>query len=257
MKNYLPLLTRLADQADKIALKYFNKMDIQIEYKKDTSPVSEADKEIEEFARKFLNKNHKNIGIFGEEFGEDKTEIRLIIDPIDGTRNFIRGIPIFATLLAIEEKGEIVCGLVSAPALSTRWFAAKNKGAYVQNMITKKKNKIAVSNVNKIEKAQLFYGSIYGNEIKQDSYSEKLLNLLKQAPRQRGFGDFYQHMLVAQGSGEAALDPVVQPWDIAPIKIILEEAGGEFSSFSGNLSIYDGTAISSNGTIHQEIIRNI
>lgn len=257
MKNYLPLLTNLADQADKISLKYFNKIDLQIEYKKDNSPVSEADKLIEEFARRFLNKNHKNIGIFGEEFGEDKTAIRLIIDPIDGTRNFIRGIPIFATLLAIEVSGEIVSGLVSAPALSTRWFAEKNKGAFSQNMITGKKNKISVSNINTLEKAQLFYGSIYGNEIKQPSYAEKLLNLLKQVPRQRGFGDFYQHMLVAQGSGEAALDPVVQPWDIAPIKIILEEAGGEFSSFSGDLSIYDGTAISSNGKIHQEIIKNL
>ncbi len=249
MKNYLPFLKKIADSTDQIALNYFNKVNLAVSYKTDNSPVSEADKLIEISIRKIAKKN--NLPVFGEEFGEDKAgSIRLIVDPIDGTRNFIRGIPIFATLLAIEKEGHIIAGLVSAPALKTRWYAEKETGAFSE---TTKKNKLKVSIVNQLAKAQIFHGSIYGNEIKQKHYSDKLLSLLRKTERQRGIGDFYQHMLVAQGSGEAALDPVVSPWDIGAIKIIVEEAGGMFTAFSGKDSIYEGTALSTNGLMHAEI----
>lgn len=250
MKNLSSFLLKLTKKTNPIALKYFNSVNLAVSYKKDNSPVSEADKLIEEIIRK----EAKNIGlaVFGEEFGEDKSkELRLIVDPIDGTRNFIRGIPIFATLLAIEEQGKIIAGVVSAPALKTIWSAEKNKGAFCNS------KKISVSKINKLNNAQIFHGSIFGNEIKNKNYSPKLINILKNSQRQRGFGDFYQHMLVAQGSGEAALDPVVSPWDVAAIKIILEEAGGKFSSFSGDNSIYAGTAISSNGLIHEKVLWNL
>lgn len=271
---YLKLLFRLADNADKIALKYFNSVNLAIEYKKDQSPVSIADKAIEQSVRKIVSQRCPQLSVYGEEFGEEKNtaNLRLIIDPIDGTRNFISGIPIFATLLAIEAQGEIIAGLVSAPALATRWWATKGNGAWGENKATKQKRQIFVSQQKNLKKAQAFYASIAGNEMPKttqtnspltpllkkrginNSFQKNLLNLLTQTARQRGVGDFYQHMLVAQGSGEFAIDPIVSPWDIAPIKIIIEEAGGKFTSLNNKNSIYEGSAVSSNGLLHEEVL---
>jgi histidinol-phosphatase len=255
--KWIPLLKKLANASDTIALKYFNKVDLKVDYKNDNSPVSEADKEIEAVVRELIGKSHPDLGIYGEEYGEDAlTELRLIIDPIDGTRNFVRGVPIFATLLAIEEKGKIIAGLVSAPALKTRWWAEQNQGAHMENKITKIKKPIFVSQINTLSHAQLFHASLSGNEIR-DTSKETLLKVVSHTERQRGFGDFYQHVLVAQGSGEAAYDPHVKPWDIAPLKIILEEAGGKLTSFNGKDSIYEGNCITTNGLVHDELLEII
>lgn len=254
---WLPLLHEIADTTEKIALEHFTKVDLAVSYKKDRSPVSEADQKIEQWVRDFMAKKNPCVGLFGEEYGEDTTkEIRLIIDPIDGTRNFIRGIPIFATLLGIEHNGEIIAGLVSAPGLKTRWFAEKGHGAHMINDVTKQKVQLAVSQIKDLAQAQLFHSSLSGNEIR-DNMKPTLLTIINSTERQRGFGDFYQHVLVAQGSGEAAVDPHVQPWDIAPLKIILEEAGGSLVSFSGEPTIYAGNALTTNKLVNSALLKSL
>ena len=254
---WLPLLHKIADTTEKIALEYFTKVDLAVSYKKDRSPVSEADQKIEQWVRDFMHKKNPQVGLFGEEYGEDTTkDIRLIIDPIDGTRNFIRGIPIFATLLGLEQNGEIIAGLVSAPGLKTRWFAEKGCGARMINNITRQKVQLTVSKIKNLDQAQLFHASLSGNEVR-DEAKNKLLSIINATERQRGFGDFYQHVLVAQGSGEAAVDPYVKPWDIAPLKIILEEAGGSLLSFSGKPTIYAGNALSSNGKVTAALVKRL
>ena len=252
--DWLKLLRQLADRTDKIALDFFRRVDLRVEYKKDNSPVTAADKNIEEYIRTVAARRVKSLRFYGEEFGHEEADLRLFIDPIDGTRNFVRGVPIFATLLAIEERGEIIAGLVSAPAINTRWWAARDAGAFVAEKNTGRRRQIAVSKVADLSKAQLFHSSLSGNEIRAKA-KKQILRLIDATERQRGYGDFYQHVLTAQGSGEAALDPDARPYDLAPLKIIIEEAGGIFTSFQGRKTIFDGNAVSSNGLVQGEILK--
>ena len=180
----------------------------------------------------------------GESKGEGAT--RLIVDPIDATANFARGIPIFATLLALEHDGQIVAGLVSAPALQRRWHAARGEGAFCGE------RRLRVSAVSKLEDAQAFHGSLAGGEAVPNT--PKVTALVERTWRQRGVGDFYQHMLVAEGCGELAIDPVVAPWDVAPLGIIVEEAGGKATTVAGETDIYGGSLVSSNGILHDEAL---
>ncbi|MDR2431378.1 MAG: histidinol phosphatase [Candidatus Margulisbacteria bacterium] len=245
----------LADATDSIALGYFGRLDLRIEYKKDLSPVTQADKEIEEYIRAAAKKIEPALGFCGEEFGQEKTALRLIIDPLDGTRNFVRGLPVFATLLGLEENGGLAAGLVSAPALGCRWWAARGQGAYLRNKNTGQEKQLRVSRITDLKKAQAFHGSLAGNEIDKIS-ATKILSIIKKTERQRGYGDFYQHMLVAQGSGEMAFDPELKIWDIAGPKIIVEEAGGKVTAFDGGENnLAAGTAVSTNGSLHAEVLR--
>jgi len=253
--NWLKLLHALADETDKIALRYFSQCDLQVEYKKDNSPVTRADKEIEEYIRVAAKKYEPALGFYGEELGQDEAELRLIIDPIDGTRNFVRGVPIFATLLAVEEKGRLLAGLASAPAIGYRWQAVRGQGAFLRRQNAGAEKQIRVSGISELGKAQAFHSSLAGNEIDAES-ARKVLNVLQKTERQRGYGDFYQYMLVAQGSGEIALDPELKPWDLAAPKIIVEEAGGKVTSFSGEENnLASGTAVATNGLLHAEVLR--
>lgn len=249
--DWLKLLQNLTDETDKIALRYFGQVDLQVEYKKDNSPVTKADKEIEEYIRTAAKKYEPALGFYGEEFGQEEADLRLIIDPIDGTRSFVRGVPVFATLLAVEEKGRLLAGLASAPALGCRWWAVKGQGAFMHQQNTKQ---IRVSKIDELTRAQAFHGSLAGNEIDEIS-ARKILNVLQKTERQRGHGDFYQHILVAQGSGEMAFDPELKAWDIAAPKIIVEEAGGKVTSFDGEDNLSAGTAVSTNGLLHEEVIK--
>ena len=248
-RGWLGFLEELANGADPTALRYFRSQDLRVEEKPSLGPVSEADLAIEEAARRLTSQRHPGLGILGEEQGETTGpgETRLIIDPIDATRNFVRGIPIFASLFAIEEAGEVVAGLVSAPALATRWSAARGEGAFRGN------RKLRVSGIRDLARAQLFHGSLGGIEATQ--LLPGLTALLQRTERQRGFGDFYQHVLVAEGAGEIAVDPVVWPWDIAPHLVLVEEAGGRGTSLRGERSIYAGSFVSSNGATHEEALR--
>jgi histidinol-phosphatase len=246
--GWLGFLEQIADAADRIALRRFRAQDLRVEQKPNLGPVTEADLAIEEAARRLVSERHPGLGVFGEEQGETsgRREARLIIDPIDATRNFVRGIPIFATLLAIEEAGEVVAGLVSAPALGTRWHAARTHGAH------QGKRRLAVSGIQRVENAQLFHGSLGGVETNQSK--PELIGLANRTERQRGFGDFYQHVLVAEGAGEIAVDPIVSPWDVAALLILVEEAGGRGTSLQGERTIYAGSFVSSNGKVHEEAL---
>lgn len=242
--DWIPLLQELADRSDAIARRYFRAGDLHVERKPDRSLVTRADLEIEAMVRDELTRLHPELDVFGEEQGEDTRRGvgRLIVDPIDGTANFARGIPIFGTLLAIEVGESIVAGMVSAPALGGRWHAIQGGGAWAGT------RPLRVSGVTALEDAQVFHGSLAGAEAVP--MTGRIPALLERTHRQRGFGDFYQHVLVAEGCGELALDPVVQPWDIAPLRLLVEEAGGRATSFKGESSIYSGSLLSSNGRMH-------
>jgi len=249
--RWLPLLHEIAERADAIALHHFGARDLRVDVKADTSPVTEADRAIEAAARAAVRSSHSGLGVLGEEAGETggDADARLIIDPIDGTRNFVRGIPLFATLLAVEEAGTVVAGVVSAPALGRRWHAARGAGAFCGD------RRLAVSAIAQLERAQLFHGSVGG--VGEPNPLPALLDLAQRVERTRGFGDFYQHVLVAEGAGEIALDPVVQPWDIAALMVLVEEAGGRCTSLAGERTIYGGSLVSTNGILHEAALRGL
>ena len=245
--DWLPFLTELADRADELSRRWFRAAGLRVAEKADLSPVTEADQAIEAMARRLVRENHPELGVLGEEEGEapGTAETRLIIDPIDGTRNFVRGIPVFATLVAIETGGEVVAGVASAPALAARWHAARGSGAFRDG------RRIQVSRIASLEHAMLFHGNLGPGEA---GPPPGIADLFARVERTRGFGDFYQHMLVAEGAGEAALDPVVQPWDIAALQVIVEEAGGRATSLSGERSIRANSLLTSNGLLQNAIL---
>jgi len=245
---WLELLHEISDAADGIALRHFRRADLRVDDKHDGSPVSEADRAIEAMARELVVKRSPGLGVFGEEEGETPAQsgVRLIIDPIDGTRNFVRGIPVFACLLGIEEDGRVVAGMVSAPAMRTRWYAARGMGAFLGP------RRLHVSPINDLARAHLFHGDLSGRG--EGSRPPGIVPLMSRVERTRGFGDFYQHMLVAEGAGEIALDPKMQPWDIAAVKIIVEEAGGKSTSFAGVDTLSGGNLVSTNGHLHDAVL---
>jgi histidinol-phosphatase len=246
--DWLTLLHDMADEADDIALRLYRATGLQIEEKSDCSPVTEADRAIEERARAVVSERCPEVAVFGEEFGEiaGSSEVRLIIDPIDSTRNFVRGIPIFATLLAIEVDHDVVAGVVSAPAMGMRWSAQRGSGAHSGS------RRLRTSTIGTLAEAQLFHSNIGGTG--EPGVPAGMLGLMNRVERTRGFGDFYQHMLVAEGAGEIAVDPVVKPWDIAPLQVIVEEAGGKATTLAGERTIYGGSLVTSNGVLHDETL---
>lgn len=248
--GWLAFLEEVADRADETALALFRHGSLRVEVKDDLSPVTEADRRIESEARRLVGERHPDLGVLGEEEGETGArDRRLILDPIDSTRNFVRGIPAFATLLAIEEAGEVVAGLVSAPALACRWKAARGAGAWLGD------RRIRVSGIGRLGEAQLFHGDLVG--FKEAHPPSRLTALVGRPARARGFGDFWQHALVAQGSGEVAIDPELGPWDAAPLQVLVEEAGGRSTSLEGERTIYGGSLVSSNGLLHEEVLARL
>jgi len=248
-ENWLDFLINCAEISEPIALKHFNNAKLKVEYKGDSTPVSEGDLEIETRVREMISTSAPGLAVLGEEFEKcDHDEpYKLIIDPIDGTSNFIRGIPFFATLLAIEVKGEIVAGLVSTPATEDRWFSARGLGAFHNG------KKLHVSTISDLSQAQAFHAGLYGNEARGDL--DKLLGLLSRTKRQRGFGDYLIHTMVAEGCGEFSVDYGLKPWDLAPLGILVEEAGGKVTDqFGKPFSPYEGSIICSNGHLHDVVV---
>jgi len=244
----LALVTDLADRADAIALRWFRAARLDVSRKADTSPVTQADLEIERDVRTAATAACPDLALLGEEYGAQAASgrTRLIVDPIDGTANFARGIPVFATLLAVEHDGRLVAGLVSAPALGTRWTAARGKGAQRNG------EPIRVSTIACIEDAQVFHSGLGG--IERIERLPGILTLLRRSKRSRGFGDFWQHVLVAEGAGEIAADIGLQPWDIAAAAILVEEAGGHATTLDGRSDLFGGTLISTNAELHAEAL---
>jgi len=245
--DWLPLLHAIADRADAIALQAFRSPRLRVSEKSDFSPVTDADLAIEAAARELLRAEAPELGVLGEEQGEaaGSGSARLVIDPIDGTRNFVRGIPVFGTLLAIEDAGEIVAGVVSAPALQARWHAARGAGAFAG------KRRLQVSHVSELPRALLLHSNLGNGEGKPPA---GLPALIERVERTRGFGDFWQHLLVAEGAAEIAVDSLMHPWDIAPLQLIVEEAGGRATALTGKRSIYARSLVSTNGLLHEEVL---
>ncbi len=242
MSPDLALALSLADAADAISLGRFRAADLQVETKPDLTPVTEADRAVETMIRERLAIERPDDGLLGEEFGAfGGGSRRWIVDPIDGTRNYSRGIPVWATLIALEEDGELRLGVVSAPALHRRWHAERGGGAWVND------DRVRVSAVRQIEDAVLSF-----------ALEQPIPALAGYAWHARGYGDFWAHMLVAEGAVDAAVDAVgVKVWDLAAIQPIVEEAGGRFTDAAGVARADGGTAISSNGHLHDELLRAV
>jgi histidinol-phosphatase len=237
-----------AGEAARLALRYFDGT-FAVERKADESPVTVADREAETLLRKTLSFAFPGDGFLGEEHGSEPgtTGFRWIIDPIDGTRNFIRGIPIWGTLVGLEYQGELVAGIIEAPGIGHRWRALRGDGAFHNDKAMR------VSEVSDFSKATIFYTSLpwFQKADRVDAF----LEFTRRSETQRGFGDFYGHVLVAQGGGELMVEYGVHAWDVAAIKPIIEEAGGRFSAWDGSQDIERPDVVVSNGRLHDEALR--
>jgi histidinol-phosphatase len=249
----LELALELADVADAITMARFRAEDLVVETKPDLTPVSEADRDVEQALRDRLAGVRPQDTVFGEEYGGSATAAdaarRWIVDPIDGTKGYVRGMPVWATLLALEEEGEMVVGIVSAPALGRRWWAARGSGAFTREAADAAPRRLRVSGVRELGDAQMCFGGF--EEFRQTGRLEVLLALAERCWRTRGYGDFWQYMLVAEGAAEIALDPAVSIWDVAAPMVIVSEAGGRFSDFAGASTAAGGDGIGTNGLVHE------
>ncbi len=243
----LDLAHVLADLADTETLRRFRAPDLRTETKADKSPVTEADRAAEQTIRQHLATARPGDAVIGEEYGsEGGGRRRWIVDPIDGTQNYVRGVPVWATLLALEEDGELVLGFVSAPALGRRWWATRGGGAYADG------RPIRVSAVADLSTAFLSYASLGGWEAA--GRLDAFLGLTRACARTRAFGDFWSHLLVAEGVVDLAAEPVVSLWDLAALQVIVEEAGGRFTDLSGVARPDGGSAVTTNGLLHDQVL---
>lgn len=255
----LAFVLTLADRADAISLSRYHALDLEITTKPDNTPVTDADKAVERAIIDAIATQYPTDGVVGEEFGSTGGKDRYwIIDPIDGTKNFLRGVPTWATLIALVENEKVVVSVVSSPALYRRWYATDGGGAYVlEGVIAGASNsqarQIAVSKVSAISDASIAYSDFQGWGARRSAF-EKLLD---SAWRSRGMGDFWSHMLVAEGAVDVAIEPSLALWDMAALDLIVREAGGRFSSLDGVDGPFGPNAISSNGVIHELILEAI
>ncbi len=242
---------QLVDETDRIALGHFAG-ELTITAKHDRTLVTQADTEVETRLRERIAAEFPHHGLLGEEFGMEPGdgETRWIIDPIDGTHNFVRGIPIWATLLAVERGGELVAALVSAPALGQRWTAVRGRGAGVRH--EGREQAIQVSQVASLGEAQILFGTL--RSIDAAGHGAGLRRVLDHAWRDRGFGDFWGYMLVAQGSAEAMVEVGPTLWDLAAPALIVAEAGGRMTNLEGELGYSGPTSLASNGHLHGELV---
>ena len=268
----LALAHALADLADAISLDRYQAQDLVITTKPDNTPVTDADRAVETAIREALATHRQTDGLVGEEFGSDKgTSGRYwVIDPIDGTKNFMRGVPTWATLIAlvsVDEAGveEVIVGIASAPALARRWSAAKGHGAFVRFTpgtiddlseyfdSSSREKKISVSQVAALTDASISYSDFVGWGDRLEPFQK----MLAHAWRTRGIGDFWSHMLVAEGAVDVAIEPSLALWDMAALDIIVREAGGTFTNTAGQNGPFGGSGVSTNGLLHKAVINGL
>ncbi|HEV3124776.1 MAG TPA: histidinol-phosphatase [Candidatus Dormibacteraeota bacterium] len=249
MSPDLALALELADLADSISLPRFRSRDLRVETKADTSPVTEVDRAVEDELRQRLSRYFPGDAILGEEQGETASGARRrwIIDPIDGTRNYVRGVPAWGTLIALEVEGRLVAGVASAPALGQRWWAARGEGAFND------RGRIEVSTIHQVEDAYISTTD-YTGFAKTRGLLDRYTALASRCWAARGLGDLWSHALVAEGSIDIAAEMPVSPWDIAAAKVIVEEAGGRVTDIDGRDRIDTGSVVSSNGRLHDAVI---
>ncbi|MFM5904505.1 MAG: inositol monophosphatase family protein [Micrococcales bacterium] len=247
----LELALRLADAADRVSLERFRALDLKVETKPDRSPVTDADKSTEQAIKALLASERPHDGIIGEEFGSSGSASRKwIIDPIDGTANYLRGVPVWATLIALSLDGKPVLSVVSAPALGRRWWAAPGIGAWTRD-IDGSTRKLSVSGITNLADASLSYNNLQLWD--QFGFLEPLLKLSRKVWRTRAYGDFLSYMFVAEGSVDIVAEHDLKIYDIAALVPIVELAGGQFSALSGPLTEASSSVLATNGGLHQAV----
>ncbi|MFV8165713.1 histidinol-phosphatase [Mycobacterium sp. 134] len=247
----MALALELADQADALTMDRFGALDLHIETKPDLTPVTDADRGAEEALRDSLAAARPDDTVFGEEFGGTTTLTgrQWVIDPIDGTKNFVRGVPVWCTLIALLDDGVPTIGVVSAPALARRWWAGLGQGAF--GSFAGATRKLSVSGVTDLASASLSYSDLTtGWEHRRDRFVE----LTDAVWRVRAYGDFWSYCMVAEGAVDIACEPEVKLWDIAPLDILIREAGGTFTSIDGAEGPHGGSALATNGPLHAAVL---
>jgi histidinol-phosphatase len=246
----------LADTADSVSMSRFRALDLHVESKPDMTPVSDADTAVERALRATLARARPRDGVLGEEFGVVEAAAgpgnrQWVIDPIDGTKNFIRGVPIWGTLIALMEGDQVMVGMVSAPALGRRWWAARGHGAYAgrhQAAATQ----IRVSGISRLGDASFCYSSLPSWE--EAGRLDGMLDIMRRVWRSRSYGDFYGYMLVAEGAVDIMVEPELSLWDLAALVPIVTEAGGTFTDLSGQPGPGGGSAVATNGKLHPDVL---
>jgi histidinol-phosphatase len=248
----LDLAQQMADDADKITLARFGAADLVVDAKPDLTPVSDADQAVERMIREYLARHRPEDALLGEEFGSSGASARRwIVDPIDGTKNFVRNVPAWATLIALVDGDEPVLGVVSAPALGRRWWATRGGGAWTR-ALGGPVRQLAVSKVAQLADASLSYASLSGWIDR--GRGPAFIELTQQVWRTRAYGDFWSYMLVAEGAVDLAAEPELALWDMAALVPIVTEAGGRFTGLDGIAGPFQGSAAASNGWLHDALL---
>ncbi len=248
IEKLLRFSLKLTDQCNKISMKYYKKT-LKPKYKADNSPVTIADKKCEEFLINSISDKFPKHDFLAEESGKagKDSEFKWIIDPIDGTKNFMRNFPFWGTLIALEHQGEVILGIIALPAMGKIYYAGKGLGCY------ENKKRVKVSKISELKNSYCIFGGL--DYILKEDYKNNFLHLVEMCYYDRGYGDCFGHTLVIKGKSEFMIDPFVSPYDVAPIKICIEEAGGMFTDIKGEKSIYTGSAVTSNGIMHDEVLK--
>lgn len=253
----LEFAVEIAREAGEVTLKYFGREDLKVDRKADTSPVTIADRSAEELLRERIGRRYPNDGIIGEEFGkvEGTNGYQWILDPIDGTKSFIHGVPLYTTLIAVLRDGEPQLGVVHAPALAETVYAAKGGGCWHASGEDAEPRKARVSSVGKLSESLLVTTEIasFTTHRKADAL-DVFVKLQRTARLARTWGDGYGYLMVATGRAEVMVDPIVNIWDAAPLQTVIEEAGGHFVDWSGKATIHTGDAIATNGRVTEEVL---
>ena len=244
MSADLDFALALADEADALSLPRFRAVDLRVETKPDLTPVTDADRTVERALRERIARERPGETVLGEEEGDEGGDVRWILDPIDGTKNFSRGIPVWASLIALERDGVVVCGVASAPALDHRWWAARGEGAYRDG------ERIGVSKIARLEEATVSFS-------RSGLRDPRTIELALAAWHAQPFSDFWAHLLVAEGGVDAAAEHVMNTWDNAVLQVIVEEAGGRFTDLAGKSRIDGGSGVSTNGLLHDEVLARL
>ncbi len=258
-RDDLALALSLAYTADLISHDRFRAVDLEVTTKPDRTPVTDADRAVERALRDGILASRPEDGILGEEYGEQAGEgggsrRQWIIDPIDGTANFLRGVPIWGTLIALAVDGEPIVGVVSSPALEQRWWAARGLGAWTSRSGGEPR-RMTVSGVSQLADASISYNRLRG--WLDAGQLDTLARLGTSTWRAQAIGDMWSYMLVADGAVDAVLEHDLQPYDMAALIPIVEEAGGRFTSLDGRPGPWHGTALASNGALHEELLSNL